>query len=174
MPVKITAAVTEINKSVPNSGLLKAALPTTDNVKTGDGEEQRTAALTLSLSETRSLFLKSETIFAPTGYPEIRLIIKAYPHAPFTLNILLVMGDKNRDILPVIRKFDRIPVITRYGKSDGRTHVAQRHIPSKDVFAIVLSSEIINAVISNIARTKNSFVHDKKLFFLSIIHFIKT
>ena len=67
MPVKITAAVTEINKSDPKRGLLKAALPTTDNVKTGDGEEQRTAALTLSLSEIRLFFLKSEIIFAPTG-----------------------------------------------------------------------------------------------------------
>ena len=81
---------------------LNIKLPTLLIKNIGEEVEQSALALTLSLSEISPFSFKSQTIFAPTGYPDKRLIKKAYPTAPLTLNTFLVMGEKRFEILLVM------------------------------------------------------------------------
>ena len=130
MPIEIAESKCEKNKTKPSLMLLNIKPPTLPIKNIGEEVEQSALALTLSLSEITPFSFRSETIFAPTGYPDKRLIKKAYPTAPLTLKTFFVMGETTFEILLVIDSELKMEVIKKYGNKLGTTKASQSLIPS--------------------------------------------
>ena len=113
MPITIAESKCEKNKIRPSLMLLNIKPPTLPIKNIGEEVEQSALALTLSLSEITPFSFRSQTIFAPTGYPDKRLIKKAYPIAPLTLKSFLVRGEKRLEILLVMESELKIEVMKK-------------------------------------------------------------
>ena len=113
MPIIIADTILLTNKINPKTELLNIIAPTLFIKNIGEEVEQKVDALTPSLSFIAPFSFRSQTIFAPIGYPAIRLIKNAYPHAPLVLKSLLVSGENLPTSLPVMLSEDSIAVIKK-------------------------------------------------------------
>lgn len=136
--------------------------------------EQNAAARVLSASARSPFPFKSATIFAPTGYPEMTLVKKAYPVRPPVLNSRLVNGDATFEILLVKLSADNIAVMKKYGKSAGKTVVAHRFIPHNTADEYRLSAQRIIAKPSSPQKMTGSDIFLKVLENLYTLNSIMT